>query len=228
VRFKMASTSTASISGPGYGTGIGGGNEIKVARAADNPGVHPMFRNLASQNEPGFRTGREGTDFGGDAEAARLRSDALRVMGSDGADRDFGGEVSLESQVYWWHEKYKPRKPKYFNRVHTGYDWNKYNQTHYDYDNPPPKTVQGYKFNILYHDLIDKSKAPTYKVEPDPTSADGTTCILRFIAGPPYEDIAFRVVNKEWSYSHKRGFRCSFERGILHLFFNFDRPRYRR
>eukprot|EP00955_Chlamydomonas_euryale_P014070 151572-Chlamydomonas_euryale.AAC.1 len=72
------------------------------------------------QNEPGFRTGREGTDFGGDAEAARLRSDALRVMGSDGADRDFGGEVSLESQVYWWHEKYKPRKPKYFNRVHTG------------------------------------------------------------------------------------------------------------
>ena len=45
-------------------------------------------------------------------------------------------------QVYWWHEKYKPRKPKYFNRVHTGYEWNKYNQTHYDHDNPPPKTVQ--------------------------------------------------------------------------------------
>ena len=26
------------------------------------------------------------------------------------------------------------------------YEWNKYNQTHYDGDNPPPKTVQGYKF----------------------------------------------------------------------------------
>lgn len=38
------------------------------------------------------------------------------------------------------------------------YEWNKYNQTHYDYDNPPPKVVQGYKFNILYHDLIDKTK----------------------------------------------------------------------
>ena len=37
-----------------------------------------------------------------------------------------------------------------------GYEWNKYNQTHYDTDNPPPKVVQGYKFNILYHDLIDK------------------------------------------------------------------------
>ena len=45
-------------------------------------------------------------------------------------------------QVYWWHEKYKPKKPKFYNRVHTGYEWNKYNQTHYDQDNPPPKVVQ--------------------------------------------------------------------------------------
>ncbi len=47
-------------------------------------------------------------------------------------------------------------------------------------------------------------------------------------AGPPYEDIAFRIVNKEWNYARKHGFRCSFERGILHLFFNFKRARYRR
>jgi hypothetical protein len=46
----------------------------------------------------------------------------------------------------------------YVYRVHTGYEWNKYNQTHYDHDNPPPKIVQGYKFNIFYPDLIDKSK----------------------------------------------------------------------
>ncbi len=38
-----------------------------------------------------------------------------------------------------------------------GYEWSKYNQTHYDYDNPPPKVVQGYKFNILYHDLVDRN-----------------------------------------------------------------------
>ena len=47
-------------------------------------------------------------------------------------------------------------------------------------------------------------------------------------AGPPYEDMAFRIVNKEWNYARKHGFRCSFERGILHLFFNFKRTRYRR
>lgn len=59
--------------------------------------------------------------------------------------------------------RYAPRKPRYFNRVHTGYEWNKYNQTHYDTENPPPKVVQGYKFNIFYPDLIDRSVAPTYR-----------------------------------------------------------------
>ena len=45
-----------------------------------------------------------------------------------------------------------------------GYDWNKYNRTHYDVDNPPPKVVQGYKFNIFFPDLLDKNKTPTYTV----------------------------------------------------------------
>jgi len=35
--------------------------------------------------------------------------------------------------TYTWEDKYRPRKPRYFNRVHTGYEWNKYNQTHYEY-----------------------------------------------------------------------------------------------
>ncbi|KAL4179668.1 hypothetical protein AMTRI_Chr13g88420 [Amborella trichopoda] len=153
---------------------------------------------------------------------------AVNSMGKD--DGDFalgpGAEVNLESQVYWWHDKYRPRKPKYFNRVHTGYEWNKYNQTHYDHDNPPPKIVQGYKFNIFYPDLVDKTKAPVYTIEKDGSS--GETCLIRFHAGPPYEDIAFRIVNKEWEYSHKKGFKCTFERGILHVYFNFKRYRYRR
>ena len=153
---------------------------------------------------------------------------AERMMGAtEDGDENFGDEAELESQAYWWHDKYRPRKPKYFNRVHTGYTWNKYNQTHYDSSNPPPKTVQGYKFNVFYPDLIDTSKAPTYKIEPD-GSANADTCLLKISAGPPYEDIAFRIVNKEWEYGHKRGFRCTFERGIFHLYFNFKRPRYRR
>ncbi|GLJ21491.1 hypothetical protein SUGI_0396890 [Cryptomeria japonica] len=157
------------------------------------------------------------------------RTLAMKAMGAleDGdAILGSGSEVNLESQVYWWHDKYRPRKPKYFNRVHTGYEWNKYNQTHYDHDNPPPKIVQGYKFNIFYPDLVDKTRAPTYTIEKD--GSNGETCLIRFHAGPPYEDIAFRIVNKEWEYSHKKGFKCTFERGILHVYFNFKRYRYRR
>ncbi|KAF7801429.1 Cactus-binding domain, C-terminal, Cactin, central region [Senna tora] len=118
--------------------------------------------------------------------------------------------------------------PKYLNRVHIGYVWNKYNQTHYDYDNLPPKTVQGYKFNIFYPDLVGKTKAPSHTIEQDDGSSKGETCIIRFHAGSPYEDIAFRIVNKEWEYSHKNGFKCSFDNGILRLYFNFKRYPYRR
>ncbi|MEW5304764.1 MAG: hypothetical protein WDW36_007353 [Sanguina aurantia] len=170
------------------------------------------------------RRARQRSRRGGRLQGLLLPHDGHRRSGA----RLFGGEVALESRAYWWHEKHKPRKPKYFNRVHTGYEWNKYNQTHYDSDNPPPKTVQGYKFNILYHDLIDKSVPPTYVMEPDPACVDGSTVLLRFTAGAPYEDIAFRVVNKEVEYAHKRGYKCTFDRGILHLYFNFERTRYRR
>ncbi|CAN0896703.1 CTN [Linum grandiflorum] len=151
---------------------------------------------------------------------------AMGVMEEGDAVFGSGAQVNLESAVYWWHDKYRPRKPKYFNRVHTGYEWNKYNQTHYDHDSPPPKFVQGYKFNIFYPDLVDKTKAPTYAIDRDGSSDE--TCIIRFHAGPPYEDIAFRIANKEWEYSHKKGFKCTFERGILHVYFNFIRHRYRR
>lgn len=129
-------------------------------------------------------------------------------------------------QTYAWADKYQPRKPRYFNRVHTGFEWNKYNQTHYDIDNPPPKVVQGYKFNIFYPDLIDKSKAPTFSLTP--CKEDKDFCTIRFSAGPPYEDIAFRIVNREWNNSHKSGYRCQFINNMLQLWFQFKRYRYRR
>jgi len=52
--------------------------------------------------------------------------------------------------------------------------------------------------------------------------------VLRFHAGPPYEDIAFKIVNREWEYSYKRGFRCQFHNNIFQLWFHFKRYRYRR
>lgn len=66
----------------------------------------------------------------------------------------FTDEVNIEQQTFLWSDKYRPRKPRYFNRVHTGFDWNKYNQTHYDIDNPPPKIVQGYRFNVIFKNAL--------------------------------------------------------------------------
>jgi hypothetical protein len=151
-----------------------------------------------------------------------------------GIEPDFGNleeelglddEFDLHAGTYSWQDKFRPRKPRYFNRVKTGYDWNAYNKTHYDHDNPPPKIVQGYKFNIFYPDLIDKTKTPQYFLERADTE---NFCILRFSAGPPYEDVAFKIINRQWNKSRKRGFRCTFERGVLSLYFNFQSHWYRR
>lgn len=147
----------------------------------------------------------------------------------------FAGEESIDTASKpQWANKHRPRKPRYFNRVQMGYEWNKYNQTHYDHDNPPPKVVQGYKFNIFYPDLIDKTKAPTYKIEREngrkrgqsfAPAGEEDTCLIRFVSGPPYEDVAFRIVDKEWDYSAKRerGFKSSFDKGILQLHFQFKK-----
>ncbi|KAI7834783.1 cactus-binding C-terminus of cactin protein-domain-containing protein [Kickxella alabastrina] len=165
------------------------------------------------------------TDTTDDTASRDLYEAELRKE-RDPSEAIFSVEATVAAKTYAWQDKHRPRKPRYFNRVHTGYEWNKYNQTHYDKDNPPPKVVQGYKFNIFYPDLIDKSEAPTYRIETDPLSED--TVILRFIAGPPYEDIAFRIVNREWEYNRRRGFKNVFDRGVLQLYFRFKRHYYRR
>lgn len=144
-------------------------------------------------------------------------------------------EIPVETKnKHTWPENIRARKPQYFNRAILGYEWNKYNQTHYDHDNPPPKVVQGYRFNVLYPDLLDKTRAPTYKIEREggrrrgevtAKAGEDDTCIIRFVAGAPYEDIAFRIVDREWDYSAKRerGFRSSFDKGILQLHFQFKK-----
>ena len=126
--------------------------------------------------------------------------------GLEGDEIQLRSEFSIPEQTYWWGDKFRPRKPRFFNRVKTGFEWNKYNGTHYDKENPPPKIVQGYKFNIFYPDLIDPSVAPRYRIEPDP-AGNPDFCIIRFMAGPPYEDLAFKIVKKEWEYSFKRGYK---------------------
>lgn len=165
-----------------------------------------------------------------------LEQEQTRHVGKDELPFNTEAEDLLQKQgnsLPHWHSKYpniRPRKPRFFNRVRMNYVWNKYNQTHYDTSNPPPKVVQGFRFNIFYPDLIQgassSSSVPTYRREADPTNPDNE--IVRFSAGAPYADVLFRIPKEEWDMSSQHGFKCIFERGALRLHFWFRSQRYRR
>lgn len=164
---------------------------------------------------------------------ALFEQEQARHVGKD--ELPFNTEAEdpqLRSAQPAWKARYariKSRRPRYFNRVRMNYEWNKYNQTHYDSANPPPKIVQGFRFNVFYPDLLsphESSSIPTYRTEKDPTSADNR--IVRFSAGAPYEDVVFRIPAEEWDMSSKHGFKCVFDRGALRLHFWFRSQRYRR
>jgi hypothetical protein len=66
-----------------------------------------------------------------------LISDALYQAEAERELEEEEEVFNLEENIsnptsYNWEDKWRPRKPRYFNRVHTGYEWNKYNQTHYE------------------------------------------------------------------------------------------------
>lgn len=130
------------------------------------------------------------------------------------------------------------KKPKYYNRVRSEVDWNKHSMSliqwkilidldtaNFTPDNPPPPTILGYKFNIFFPEWHDMTQSPTYRIL---KTENPDMVIILFKGVAPYRDIAFKVVNSEWEYSQKKGYRCDFSNGILHLHFNFKRYKYRR
>ncbi len=133
-------------------------------------------------------------------------------------------KVKEENELGWM-EEFKPRKPHYFNRVKLGYEWNKINQAHYTVDNPPPREVFGYKFNIFYPNLLDTSKVPSFKLVP---TESPELIVITFTGGPPYEEISFKIVNKQWDMADRKNFKCFFDRGVLSLYFDFVKLRHRR
>ncbi|KAI1503018.1 mid region of cactin-domain-containing protein [Biscogniauxia marginata] len=212
------------------------------AKPSSNPKSNvAVISSATASNAPPPGTARFASSGNEDfSQATKALYDREVARGINENEEIFTAEETVPSAAKpQWADKYRPRKPRYFNRVQMGYEWNKYNQTHYDHDNPPPKVVQGYKFNIFYPDLIDKTKAPTFKIirehgrrrgESFAPAGEEDTCLIRFIAGPPYEDIAFRIVDREWDYSAKkeRGFKSSFDKGILQLHFQFKKIYYRK
>ena len=136
----------------------------------------------------------------------------------------FNDFVEIKKE-YEWSKDYKPIKPRYANKKIVGFDWNRHNQAHYDNVNLPPKTVNGYRFNIFYPNLVDKTKTPKFYLQRSETP---DMCIIRFESGAPYEDVAFKIINREWNTRQKGDFLNVFDKGVLKLYFKFKRFRYKR
>lgn len=254
-RRLFAVSVAAAAAGAGFGSSSSAAAATATFDEGDSGTLAAIYRALAlahgSASDRAVALEEEEEEGGGDGEAnaaaASFRSAAAQAMAAAGGAGDFPFTTDALSDVPTTShrrshalppsaliddDRYRPRKPLFHIRVHTGFDWNKYNSTHYSTDNPPPKVVQGYKFNIFYPDLLDPKRpenAPKYSLERDPRSGpQGDTCLLRFSAGAPYDDLVFRIVNREWEYQKTRGFRCVFDRGIMQLYFNFKRTFYRR
>lgn len=145
-----------------------------------------------------------------------------RGCGEDEEELPRKDEVALDKR-YPWQDMYTPIKPKYYNRVRTGVEWNKYNKAHYDEDNPPPKSILGYRFSIFYPDLVDPMATPQFHLDP---CDEPDMVLLRFTAGAPYEDIAFKISNRQWDKYKKSDYRCVFENGVLQLNFDYKLHKY--
>ncbi|KAI8905053.1 cactus-binding C-terminus of cactin protein-domain-containing protein [Gorgonomyces haynaldii] len=138
------------------------------------------------------------------------------------SEEEIPSEPFLDQPVEWpmkyeWEQHYNPRTPKFLNHVEKGYEWNDYNKRHYTNDNPPPKRVQGYRFNIFYPDLVD-NQLPTFHLEPFTDTHD----YLRFSC-VSYKDLVFKIEKREWIKSEKQGFRCEYKNGCLQLWFRFKK-----
>lgn len=87
---------------------------------------------MPKATQPQLEVQNEEVPSGADlASEALYRAEAERDL--DEEEELFNLEETIANPTsYNWEDKYRPRKPRYFNRVHTGYEWNKYNQTHYE------------------------------------------------------------------------------------------------
>lgn len=167
----------------------------------------------------------------------------------------FNVEESLPNpETYSWEDKYRPRKPRYLNKVHTGYEWNKYNQTHYEYAFFFP-VVKLTELPLVQITLPQKSSKGTNSIYfipillrvqrlPRMSRSKNLAMMRRWffdlpldplmrtsLSGSSTETGSFHTKSKRPRptpgpgvlMEDSRGFKCTFDRGCLSLWFNFRR-----
>jgi hypothetical protein len=110
----------------------------RVKKQEEHTAYKLSLSSTSSQRGTNFKEATGSTSYDESREAMSML-DKEREKGMEEEEEEFGLSEEISCVEPSWSNKYKPRKPRFFNRVKTGYDWNKYNQTHYDTDNPPPK-----------------------------------------------------------------------------------------
>lgn len=159
------------------------------------PRSHKKLESRAAKDltirEPSSRQSNNSNDPDGSLQAylAEMRRP---IVGADEVPFNLEAEDVLQSTLKTSSSSLKTPplspdllKPRFFNRARLAFEWNKYNQTHFDAANPPPKTIQGFRFNIFYPSLLNTPYTPQYHIEPDPKSAPnvaggGGTVLLWF------------------------------------------------
>ena len=128
----------------------------------------------------------------------------------------------------------KPRiiKPVRYCRVKTGYVWNAYNRAKYSLktNEKPPQVVQWYEFTLHYNLIAStiRSAKDLFRVELTEKGEEDDHRIIVFSAGPPYADVAYKIVNEPWD-RRPGGVRCSIDdKGRFRLFFRLASTNYRR
>lgn len=127
---------------------LGDDARLPTVREADFMRTLFAARRKISEETYAPRRG-EGLDAAGRAEAepdvdndlaaerhwrAKIAAES-QMFGDDSGEEDMeDGDLAddLPTANYDWGDKYRPRKPRYYNRVHTGYEWTQYNQSHYE------------------------------------------------------------------------------------------------
>lgn len=122
-------------------------------------------------------------------------------------------------------------KPHRYCKLKTGYTWSQYNLAHYNKRNPPPRVVMWYEFTLFYPALAKNKNVDLrsfFRIEDVEKGFNEEYCLLVFSPGPPYADVAYRIVRKQWD-PKPGGVRVSFDHnGKFKLFFRFSRNNYRR
>ncbi|CAF4977580.1 unnamed protein product, partial [Rotaria sp. Silwood1] len=79
-----------------------------------------------------------------DEQAETDHSNELKQQGACSSTDSLTADDTLINTVvprdvqYLWSDKYRPHKPRVFNKVYAGYDWDQFNKKHYDMDTPTP------------------------------------------------------------------------------------------